>query len=65
MKKDEIEKNPEVDYTKYARFLSYSVVIVLKQVNQFRPELISLVFSDVGILTPGGVSQYLVGMFAG
>ena len=29
------------------------------------PDLISLVFSDVGILTPEGVSQYLVGMFAG
>jgi hypothetical protein len=31
----------------------------------FRPDLISLVFSDVGSLTPEGVSQYLVGMFAG
>ena len=30
-----------------------------------RPDLISLVFSDVGVLTPEGVSQYLVGMFAG
>ena len=30
-----------------------------------RPDLISLVFSDVGSLTPEGVSQYLVGMFAG
>ncbi|KAI0670472.1 nagb/rpia/CoA transferase-like protein [Trametes maxima] len=34
-------------------------------VDYTRPELISLVFSDVGILTPEGVSQYLVGMFAG
>jgi hypothetical protein len=30
-----------------------------------RPDLITLVFSDVGSLTPEGVSQYLVGMFAG
>ncbi|KAJ7582741.1 hypothetical protein C8J56DRAFT_792445 [Mycena floridula] len=30
-----------------------------------RPDLINLVFSDVGSLTPEGVSQYLVGMFAG
>jgi translation initiation factor eIF-2B subunit alpha len=30
-----------------------------------RPDLISLVISDVGHLTPEGVSQYLVGMFAG
>ncbi|EIN07411.1 nagb/rpia/CoA transferase-like protein [Punctularia strigosozonata HHB-11173 SS5] len=34
-------------------------------VDYTRPYLISLVFSDVGILTPEGVSQYLVGMFAG
>lgn len=31
----------------------------------FRPDLISLVFSDVGILTPEAISQYLVAMFAG
>jgi hypothetical protein len=30
-----------------------------------RPDLITLVFSDVGSLTPEGVSQYVVGMFAG
>jgi translation initiation factor eIF-2B subunit alpha len=35
------------------------------QVDYTRPDLISLVFSDVGSLTPEGVSQYLVGMFAG
>jgi translation initiation factor eIF-2B subunit alpha len=34
-------------------------------VDYTRPELISLVISDVGHLTPEGVSQYLVGMFAG
>jgi len=33
--------------------------------NPGRPDLISLVISDVGILTPEGVSHYLVGMFAG
>ncbi|EPQ58147.1 nagb/rpia/CoA transferase-like protein [Gloeophyllum trabeum ATCC 11539] len=35
------------------------------RVDYTMPDLISLVFSDVGILTPEGVSQYLVGMFAG
>ncbi|CAK5277708.1 unnamed protein product [Mycena citricolor] len=34
-------------------------------VDYTRPDLISLVFSDLGSLTPSGVSQYLVGMFAG
>jgi len=34
-------------------------------IDYTRPDLISLVFSDVGSLTPEGVSQYLVGMFAG
>ncbi|TFK42609.1 hypothetical protein BDQ12DRAFT_676491 [Crucibulum laeve] len=34
-------------------------------VDYTRPDLISLVFSDVGSLTPEGVSQYLVGMFSG
>jgi len=34
-------------------------------VDYTRPDLITLVFSDVGYLTPEGVSQYLVGMFAG
>lgn len=35
------------------------------RVDYTKPDLITLVFSDVGILTPEGVSQYLVGMFAG
>jgi len=34
-------------------------------VDYTRPDLISLVFSDIGSLTPEGVSAYLVGMFAG
>jgi len=33
-------------------------------VDYTRPDLITLVFSDVGILTPDGVSQYLVSMFS-
>ncbi|KAJ7940667.1 hypothetical protein B0H13DRAFT_1939262 [Mycena leptocephala] len=32
-------------------------------VDYTRPDLISLVFSELGSLTPSGVSQYLVGMF--
>lgn len=32
-------------------------------VDYTKPELITMVFSDVGILTPDGVSQYLVSMF--
>ncbi|KAI0798058.1 IF-2B-domain-containing protein [Abortiporus biennis] len=35
------------------------------EVDYTRPDLISLVFSDVGILTPEAISQYLVAMFAG
>jgi len=35
------------------------------EVDYTRPDLISLVFSELGSLTPSGVSQYLVGMFAG
>ncbi|KIY50879.1 nagb/rpia/CoA transferase-like protein [Fistulina hepatica ATCC 64428] len=35
------------------------------EVDYTRPDLISLVFSDVGALTPDAVSTYLVGMFAG
>ncbi|KAH8827714.1 hypothetical protein DL96DRAFT_1600045 [Flagelloscypha sp. PMI_526] len=33
-------------------------------VDYTKPDLISLVISDVSVLTPEGVSQYLVGMFA-
>ncbi|KAF8318627.1 uncharacterized protein EI90DRAFT_2930077 [Cantharellus anzutake] len=33
-------------------------------VDYTRPDLIALVFSDVGILTPSGVSQYLVNIFS-
>jgi len=34
------------------------------EVDYTRPDLIALVFSDVGILTPSGISQYLVNIFA-
>ncbi|CAE6442889.1 unnamed protein product [Rhizoctonia solani] len=44
MTKEQLAKNPEVDYT--------------------TPDLITLVFTDVGILTPEGVSQFLVGIYA-
>lgn len=42
MSSDQIQRNPEVDYT--------------------GPEWITLLFSDAGILTPEGVSSYLVTM---
>jgi len=34
------------------------------EVDYTTPDLITLVFSDVGILTPEGVSQFLVGIFS-
>jgi translation initiation factor eIF-2B subunit alpha len=64
MTPEQISRNPDVDYTRYLlSFLSK----VLHDVDSCmrRPDLITLVFSDVGYLTPEGVSQYLVGMFAG
>lgn len=55
------ENNPNVDYTRY-----FDSEVFLQSTDiHLRPDLISLVFSDVGSLTPEGVSQYLVGMFAG
>ena len=57
------QNNPAVDYTRYACIVSSAFRPSPKASN--RPDLISLVFSDVGSLTPEGVSQYLVGMFAG
>jgi len=39
-------------------------IIKNPEVDYTRADLITLVFSDVGILTPAGVSQFLVGMFA-
>ncbi|KAH7930804.1 nagb/rpia/CoA transferase-like protein [Leucogyrophana mollusca] len=47
------------------RFMTQEQVACNPDVDYTRPDLISLVFSDVGSLTPEGVSQYLVGMFAG
>lgn len=47
------------------RCMSQEQVACNPDVDYTRPHLITLVFSDVGSLTPEGVSQYLVGMFAG
>jgi translation initiation factor eIF-2B subunit alpha len=60
---EQILKNPNVDYTRYAHEIQHNTSCVYP--GSSRPDLISLVFSDVGPLTPEGVSQYLVGMFAG
>ncbi|KAF9005625.1 hypothetical protein BDQ17DRAFT_1353483 [Cyathus striatus] len=57
--KDEHGKKPSV------RITQEQISENNPDVDYTRPDLISLVFSDVGSLTPEGVSQYLVGMFAG
>jgi translation initiation factor eIF-2B subunit alpha len=54
--------NPDVDYT---RCVEVFIPFACSNEGLCSPDLISLVFSDVGSLTPQGVSQYLVGMFAG
>ncbi|PPQ76841.1 hypothetical protein CVT24_010684 [Panaeolus cyanescens] len=61
------QSNPDVDYTRFVLYSStatYSIILIFRTKSP-RPDLISLVFSDVGSLTPEGVSQYLVGMFSG
>jgi hypothetical protein len=66
MTMEQIACNPEVDYTRYAGKLMLNCQgPAATDTYPSRPDLISLVFSDVGSLTPEGVSQYLVGMFAG
>lgn len=47
------------------RSMSAEMTAKNPDVDYTRPDLISLVFSDVGILTPEAISQYLVAMFAG
>lgn len=47
------------------RITQEQISAINPDVDYTRPDLVSLVFSDVGSLTPEGVSQYLVGMFAG
>ncbi|KAK1232234.1 translation initiation factor eIF-2B subunit alpha [Marasmius sp. AFHP31] len=47
------------------RFTQEQIAQNNPEVDYTRPDLITLVFSDVGSLTPEGVSQYLVGMFTG
>ncbi|KAI0721685.1 nagb/rpia/CoA transferase-like protein [Cerioporus squamosus] len=56
---------PETSSSSTERAMSQEQIAKNPGVDYTRPDLISLVFSDVGILTPEGVSQYLVGMFAG
>ena len=63
MSSEQMSRNPSVDYTRYGIYALPGEFLTHKW--PYRPDLISLVFSDVGILTPEGVSQYLVGMFAG
>lgn len=65
MTPDQIALNPAVDYTRQVLSEPYVCTMLIDARAACRPYLISLVFSDVGILTPEGVSQYLVGMFAG
>ncbi|KIJ17384.1 hypothetical protein PAXINDRAFT_112327 [Paxillus involutus ATCC 200175] len=48
-----------------SRSMTHEQIACNPDVDYTRPDLITLVFSDVGSLTPEGVSQYLVGMFAG
>ncbi|KAI0709099.1 nagb/rpia/CoA transferase-like protein [Earliella scabrosa] len=55
----------DVSSSRTERAMSQEQIAKNPGVDYTRPDLISLVFSDVGILTPEGVSQYLVGMFAG
>src|SRR6266849_1411022 len=62
MTSEQMKRNPDVDYTTFGFGSSADSS---QSDDDHRPDLISLVFSDVGVLTPGGVSQYLVGMFAG
>lgn len=64
MTPEQISQNPDVDYTRYFAFSHFQMSAYINNSIQ-RPDLITLVFSDVGYLTPEGVSQYLVGMFAG
>ncbi|KAF8636697.1 hypothetical protein AX17_003502 [Amanita inopinata Kibby_2008] len=56
---------PNLDSVTSAKFTQEQISQNNPDVDYTRPDLISLVFSDVGSLTPEGVSQYLVGMFAG
>ncbi|RXW24109.1 hypothetical protein EST38_g1715 [Candolleomyces aberdarensis] len=57
--------DPQSPPTAPARITQEQISENNPHVDYTRPDLISLVFSDVGSLTPEGVSQYLVGMFAG
>jgi translation initiation factor eIF-2B subunit alpha len=65
MSPEQVARNPDVDYTRSASDTLQRLSRTLLILKCRSPDLISLVFSDVGSLTPEGVSQYLVGMFAG
>ncbi|KIJ69434.1 hypothetical protein HYDPIDRAFT_106051 [Hydnomerulius pinastri MD-312] len=57
--------NENASIPEQSRSMTHEQIACNPDVDYTRPDLITLVFSDVGSLTPEGVSQYLVGMFAG
>lgn len=59
------ERNASTLTSSQTRYMTQEQIARNPDVDYTRPDLITLVFSDVGSLTPEGVSQYLVGMFAG
>ncbi|KAI6167047.1 hypothetical protein EDD17DRAFT_1774021 [Pisolithus thermaeus] len=59
------ERNTSILTHSQTRYMTQEQIARNPDVDYTRPDLITLVFSDVGSLTPEGVSQYLVGMFAG
>lgn len=59
------EQNASTLTHSQTRYMTQEQIARNPDVDYTRPDLITLVFSDVGSLTPEGVSQYLVGMFAG
>ncbi|KAF9451055.1 nagb/rpia/CoA transferase-like protein [Macrolepiota fuliginosa MF-IS2] len=63
--KSQIKMSPGLDPHPPVKITQEQICQNNPNVDYTRPDLISLVFSDVGSLTPEGVSQYLVGMFAG
>ncbi|KAK7693575.1 hypothetical protein QCA50_003144 [Cerrena zonata] len=64
--KDEVNGTPSISSSSLKqRAMSSEQLAKNPDVDYTRPDLISLVFSDVGILTPEAISQYLVAMFAG
>lgn len=60
-----VDKDAHTLASNRTRNMTQEQIACNPDVDYTRPDLITLVFSDVGSLTPEGVSQYLVGMFAG